>query len=415
VRRVLDPEAIYRVPVLDDDPVRGPADALLTAVIFADFECPYSARTAAALVELQRELKGRIRVVFKHSPLASHPFAALAAEAAVEARAQGRFWELHDALFTSYNELDRDKLLALGEGAGLDPEKLRSALDGRVHAPRVERDRRLAEQLGLHGTPQLFLNGRLERGSRSADQLLALARPLLERAAKAQREAARSPGDAGIDLPLYDRLIADGAVAPVYAEPGAAPADPDVVTDGKFRVYDVILPDDAPFLGPQGAPVTVVEFGDYQCGWCRRAYPALLELRERFGARVRVVFMHFPIAGHEHAQLAAEAAHEAHAQGKFWEFHEKLLGSEGALGQADLIEHAREIGLDVDAMRSALETRAHRDRVRADVKKGRALGVAGTPSFFVNGRKGSATRFEKELPRIVEHVLALRDAGERGE
>jgi len=411
-RKVLDPEAVYRVPVLGDDPVRGPADALLTIVIFADFECPYSARAAAALAGLQRELKGQVRVVFKHSPLPSHPTAALSAEAAVEAQTQGRFWEIHDALFARFRELDEDKLLEIGEGSGLDRDKLAAALRDRSHSERVERDRKLAAELGLHGTPHLFLNGTRVRGSRSTDQLLALARPLVKEADRVRRTPARSPTDAGADLTLYDRIIADGAAAPVYAEPGSSPADPDVVTDGKYRVYDIVVPDDAPFLGPRDAPVTVVEFGDYQCGWCRRAYPALQALRKRFGDEVRVVFMHFPIAGHEHARQAAEAAVEAQYHGKFWEFHEKLLESSGALAEEDLVEHARDIGLDPAAMRDALEARSHRDRVRQDVRAARALGVAGTPAFFVNGRKGSATRFEQELPELVEHVLTLRKTGE---
>ena len=412
VRKVLDPEAVYHVPVLADDPVAGPADALLTIVFFADFECPYSSRAAAALAELRRELGKRVRVVFKHSPLASHENAALAAEAAVEARAQGRFWEMHDALFAGFRELDAEKIHEIGAGAGVDREKLAAALRNRSHAARVERDRELASSLGLHGAPHLFLNGRLVRGSRSLDQLLALASPLLDEAEGLQKKSARSPADAGTELPLYDRIIADGARAPVYLGPGASRTDPDVVSDGKHRVYDIVVPDDAPFLGPRDAAVTVVEFGDYQCGWCRKAYPALQALRERFSGDVRVVFMHFPIAGHEHARQAAEAAVEANAQGKFWEFHEKLLKSQGALTTDDLVDYADEVGLDADAMREAIESRAHRDRVRQDMRAARALGVAGTPAFFVNGRKGSATRFEKELSELVVHVLTLRESVE---
>jgi protein-disulfide isomerase len=413
VRKVLDPQAVYRVPVLDDDPVRGGADPLLTVVFFGDFECPYSARAAAALAGLRRELGKEVRVVFKHLPLPSHPTAALAAEAAVEAQRQGRFWEMHDGLFESFRELSREKLVEIGEGVGLDRSELTAALDERTHAGRVERDRALAAELELHGVPHLLLNGMRVRGSRSVDQLLTLAGPLLEEAERKRREAGVAGSDAGAGLLLYDRLIASGATAPVYLEPGATLRDPDVVTDGEYRVYEVVVPDDAPVLGPRTAPVTVVEFGDYQCGWCRRAYPVLKDLRKSFGDDVRVIFMHFPIAGHEHARLAAEAAVEAQLQGKFWKFHEKLLESHGALAQEDLIDHAGEAGLDTERMRRALETRAHRDRVRSDVRAARELGVAGTPAFFVNGRKGSATRFDRELPALVARVLAQRKTTER--
>jgi protein-disulfide isomerase len=400
VRRVLDPEAVYRVPVQDDDPRRGPADALLTVIVFADFECPYSARVRPALDGLLEQLKGQVRLVFKHLPGPSHPTASLAAEAAVEAQVQGRFWELHDLLFDHWRELDRTRLEELGTKAGLDPAALKAALDDRRHAARVERDRQLAARLELHGTPQLFLNGKLVRGSRSLDQLFALAQPAIDAAAAVQRENDGSGS-------LYQLLTGDGASSPVYLEPGAAAVDPDLVTDGKRRVYDVVVPDDAPALGPDSAPVTVVEFGDYQCGWCRKAYPVLKSLRERFGARVRVVFMHYPIAGHEHARLAAEAAVEAHRQGKFWEYHEKLLGSQGALAEDDLVQHAADLGLDRDQMAAALSERRHRKRVADDMRAARALGVAGTPAFFVNGRQASSTRFEADLPALVEQVLAL--------
>lgn len=138
--------------------------------------------------------------------------------------------------------------------------------------------------------------------------------------------------------------------------------------------------------GAADAPLTLVEYGDYECGHCGRAYPIVRHLQKRFGPRLRFVFRNFPLSQlHAHAELAAEAAEAAAAQGRFWEMHEALFVHHFALERPDLVKYATRIGLDAERVAAELETRAHRARVRADFLSGVHSGVNGTPTFFVNG------------------------------
>ena len=138
--------------------------------------------------------------------------------------------------------------------------------------------------------------------------------------------------------------------------------------------------------GSEGAPVTLVEYGDYECPHCRQVEPIVAELRSRFGDRLRYVFRHFPIsATHPDAQLAAEAAEAAAAQGKFWEMHDLLFENQGDLDEEHLEEYATELGLDTERFRRELATHEHAARVREDFMSGVRSGANGTPTFFLNG------------------------------
>jgi Na+/H+ antiporter NhaA len=140
--------------------------------------------------------------------------------------------------------------------------------------------------------------------------------------------------------------------------------------------------------GPDDAPVTLVEYADFECPYCGQAEPVVRELLGRFGGNLRYVFRHLPLVDvHEHAQLAAEAAEAAGAQGRFWEMHDLLFAHQDALTLQDLERYARELGLDVDRFAERLRTRKYAPRVARDVDGADQSGVAGTPSFFINGRR----------------------------
>ncbi len=138
--------------------------------------------------------------------------------------------------------------------------------------------------------------------------------------------------------------------------------------------------------GPDDAPVTLVEYGDYECPHCRQVAPIVEQLRERFGDRLRYVFRHLPISKlHPHAHLAAEAAEAAGAQGKFWEMHDLLFQEVEPLDKSRLMELAAELDLDLDRFERELDQRVYADRVQEDFRSGVRSGAGGTPSFFLNG------------------------------
>jgi protein-disulfide isomerase len=140
--------------------------------------------------------------------------------------------------------------------------------------------------------------------------------------------------------------------------------------------------------GPHDAPVTLVEYGDYQCPYCGQAEVAIREVLVEFGDELRYVWRHLPLNDvHEHAQMAAEAAEAAGEQGRFWEMHDLLLDHQEAIRPPDLDRYARELELDVERFWDGVRERRFAPRIAEDVASADASGVAGTPSFFINGRR----------------------------
>jgi len=138
--------------------------------------------------------------------------------------------------------------------------------------------------------------------------------------------------------------------------------------------------------GPAHAPVTLVEYGDYECPHCGRAYPIVKEVQRRLGSTLRFVFRNFPLnESHPHAQHAAEAAEGAGAQGRFWEMHDSLFEHQRALDDQHLVGYAKALGLDPVAFEHDLRAHTHKTRVREDFLSGVRSGVNGTPTFFING------------------------------
>lgn len=140
--------------------------------------------------------------------------------------------------------------------------------------------------------------------------------------------------------------------------------------------------------GPADAPVTLLEYGDYECPYCRRAAPVINELLSRSNGQLRFVMRHLPLTDvHPYAALAAEAAEAAGTQGKFWEMHDRLFAGEPALNTNDLPRHAEALGLDVKRFGKDLRSGRFASRVARDVASAEAAGVAGTPTFFINNRR----------------------------
>jgi Na+/H+ antiporter NhaA len=140
--------------------------------------------------------------------------------------------------------------------------------------------------------------------------------------------------------------------------------------------------------GSGDAPVTLVEYGDFECPYCGQAEPVVRELLNELGEDVRFVFRHLPLTDvHPHGQQAAEASEAAAAQGRFWEMHDLLLANQDALEIKDLVRYAEQIGLDVERFRDELRRRVHAPRVAEDVADADASQVTGTPTFFVDGRR----------------------------
>jgi protein-disulfide isomerase len=150
---------------LDDSPTRGAPMAKVTIVEFSDFQCPHCAAAHPELVRLLREFEGQVRLVYKYFPLSGHSRAAPAARAAEAARAQGKFWEMHDLLFEHQRELEDDDIRKYAQQLGLDMERFERDWNAEDTAQRVDADRQLGIKLGIEATPSFFVDGRSFRES----------------------------------------------------------------------------------------------------------------------------------------------------------------------------------------------------------------------------------------------------------
>lgn len=165
--------------------------------------------------------------------------------------------------------------------------------------------------------------------------------------------------------------------------------------------------------GPETAPITLVEYGDFECPHSRRAVSIVKEIQQRIGDQVRFVFRHFPLTKHPHARQAAEAAESAAAQGKFWEMYQQLFDNQYALEDEDLAAYADELGLDTARFKRELAQQVHAGRVKEDIQSGSESGATGTPEFFVNGVLHTGHYDLKPLMAAIERTGLLGGKGSR--
>ena len=167
---------------------------------------------------------------------------------------------------------------------------------------------------------------------------------------------------------------------------------------------------EGPSKGPKNAPVTIVEFSDFQCPFCSRLIPTVDQVTANYGDKVRLVFRQFPLNFHQFAQKAAEASLCAEEQGKFWEMHDKMFENQRALDRASLERYASEIGLDVARFKADLDGGRYKSAVKADTDYGNSLpgGGMGTPTFFINGRKLAGAYPYEKFEQLIKEALAKK-------
>ncbi|AXY76856.1 DsbA family protein [Paraflavitalea soli] len=157
--------------------------------------------------------------------------------------------------------------------------------------------------------------------------------------------------------------------------------------------------------GDINSPLELVEYGDYECPYCGRAYPIIKGIQEKLGPRLKFVFRNFPLSKvHPHAFTAAVAAEAAGQQGKFWEMHDIIFEHQRSLDDASIIRYAESIGLDMKRFEHDIQQKIHIDKVHNDFESGMRSGVNRTPSFFINGKKYEG---EWEGEALLQHLKSL--------
>lgn len=171
--------------------------------------------------------------------------------------------------------------------------------------------------------------------------------------------------------------------------------------------YDVSIDDD-PSLGPESAPITIIEFSDYECPYCQKwVVEVLPRLREKYGDQVRLVYRDYPLVGlHDNAAPAAEAANCANDQNRYWEYHDLLFSGEKGLNRQSYEAYAEALGLEMATFKDCLDNRTHQAEVEADYKYASELGVQSTPTFFINGLALVGAQPFEVFERVIEMELA---------
>ena len=195
---------------------------------------------------------------------------------------------------------------------------------------------------------------------------------------------------------------------------GRAAAPPRAAGPESGRAYDLPA-GKSPTKGPDGAPITIVEFSDYQCPFCARAEPLLKQALAVYPTQARLVYKHFPLTSiHPHALPAARAAAAAQRQGKFWEMHDKLFANQQALAPEQIREYARQIGLDMARFDADLQSDDVKALLQDDLQLARRAGVRGTPTIFVNGQLLQTPSLDG-FKQLIEPILAAqREGGHAG-
>jgi protein-disulfide isomerase len=168
----------------------------------------------------------------------------------------------------------------------------------------------------------------------------------------------------------------------------------------------IAVDDDAARGGPNGAPITIVEFSDFQCPFCSRAEIVVDDVMKKYGDKIRLVYRDYPLSFHPNAEMAAMGAECAEEQGKYWEMHKAMFANQQKLAAADLVETAGGIGIDKDKFKSCLDSGKYRTEVQKDFQDGQKAGVTGTPTFFINGIMIVGARNVDSFSEIIDRELS---------
>jgi len=483
-----------------DVPKKGPEQAPITIVEFVDFQCPYCKQSDAVLRQVEKTYPGQLKIVTLQFPLPMHFRAEPAAEAALCAHRQGKYWEFRDKIFEKQQLADSD-FLHYAKAIGLDQTKFEECVYTHATKAAVNADTAYAEDLGVNGTPTFFINGRLtvadppfevfqkmineELGAAKQDAVvLKDSSPLVGRLddttwteddmrrqialALYQQENSfyrleknwiekkvrnvffdQAAKQVGLSRKDWEKREIDDQIASAteselrqfikdHVSPSEASKPETIkrISESLARqnhakkvddVYqkllkqhhlDILLakpsaphinavyPADTPLKGASQAPVTIVEFSDFQCPYCKAVQPILHRIEEQiYPGKIKLAARQFPLPFHPRARPAAEAALCAQEQGKYWEYRDKLFEKQELLDD-DFKRYAKELKLNSSRFDQCLAEHRYAGRVEQEIKEGHDIGVSGTPTFFVNGRPVVGASFENFKEAIDEELAA---------
>jgi len=329
----------------------------VTIEVFSDFQCPYCRQFAPAVRELDRSgVPGvKTKVEFKNFPLSFHPYSQLAAQAAMAAREQGKFWEMHDLLFSHQSALGREDLLKFAQSLNLDMSRFTRDLDSDRIKKIVEADKAEGNAKKVGGTPTFFVSGKKYSGTKSFAELTSLIK-----------------ADAGRRMALTE--ISDASMS----------------------------------KGSPAAPVKVEFFADLESPVSRSANYVLEQLIAKYPSLIHLQFRNFPLSFHPQAELAHDAAMTAARDGHFWEMANYVFDHQDSVREQDLIAYAGQLGMDQAKFAQTIQQKKYAPRIDADVADGFQRGVHGSPVIFVNDQRIDGVPSLAMLTQYVDAALSAK-------
>jgi protein-disulfide isomerase len=339
----------------------------ISVVVFSDFECPFSADLFFSLEKYEKNHPGQIHVTFKQSPLTSiHPGSPAAHRAALAAAKQGRFNEMAELLYANQKRQETADVLSYARQLHLDMLRFRRDLNSTAIEHELAADMDESSAFKVDATPTMYIAGKSFIGEQTDRSLAAVI-----------------------------AAVANQQLPDVVAQSQAQTAslDADLLAE--------IQRNPTAERGNAGAPLTIIEFSDFQCPFCKLAAQPMEEFIAAHGRDVHWILRSFPLDFHPDSELANEAALAAGEQGKFWQMHDLLFAHQDALKLPNLREYATDLHLDMAAFDEALATHRLAGKIAADRALGVKAGVDGTPTFVIDGQASSGAHSVVELEQLL--------------
>ncbi len=356
-------------------PAKGRQNAPVTIVEYADFFCSYCKKLMPTTLKIMQTYPEKVRMIFKNFPLSETPGTGSfrAHEAGVCAQEQGKFWEFYEKVFAFSGNADEAGLQTIAGQIGLNIQKYKDCLKSGRAIKVIQADLAEGRAKGIQGTPTSFVNGVEVSGAYPFEKFQQM-----------------------IDSFLKTGAAPAGMTPPKNPAVPAAPAVKAEFNDLKGR----------PAIGPENAPVTLVEFSDFHCPFCQRMNTTLKQVTESYPGKVRLVWRHYPLPMHPGAERTHQATECAHEQGKFWPFQEKIFADfKQNWTESDYEAVAKNVGLNSSQFKTCMQSPDSKNKVQQDVAKGQAVGVRGTPALFMNGTLMTGAQPYGNYKAAIEEIL----------
>jgi protein-disulfide isomerase len=399
------------IPVTAKDPTWGKATAPVTVVTISDFQCPFCSRVEPQLKQI-RDTYGpdKVRMVWKNEPLPFHNRARPTADAAMTVfglAGDEAFWKFHDLAFANQQNLTDENNEKWAAAAGVDVNKFKAALASKKFTAKIDEDMALASKIGANGTPAFRINGVEISGAQPFENFKKVIDQQLEEAQKLLKSGTK-PSELYVALTKqFFKKPEAPAAPPAGQKPAAAPEEDDKT------VWKVPVDAKDPVRGASEALVTIVEWSDYQCPFCKRVEATMKQIRDTYAADVRVIWKDNPLPFHNRAKPAAtlaQLAYDLKGDKGFWAAHDGLYGETADLEDAGLEKIAGAVGLSWPQVKSAIDADKFKDRFSASMDLAMELNARGTPHFFINGRRLSGAQPFEAFKKIIDEEVTKAKA-----